>query len=187
MDKYLTNKTSIIPEERIMNKILVVRNRRVMIDRDLAELYGVTTKRLNEQVKRNKKRFPRHFMFQLTSEEKEYLVANCDHLRKLKYSPYLPYAFTEHGTIMLANVLNSEQAIVTGIKVVEVFITMREMLQDNTTVHNEIELIKKQLLDQGKKIILVFEYLKQFEKLKREETDLKSRKRIGYKRQDEKH
>ena len=113
MKKGLPDKISPIPEETIMNKILVIRNSRVMIDRDLADLYGVTTKRLNEQVKRNAKRFPNHFMFQLTNEEKEYLVANCDHLKSLKYSPYLPYAFTEHGTIMLANVLNSEQAIVT--------------------------------------------------------------------------
>ena len=182
MEEGLSGKISIIPEEIIMNKILVIRDSRVMIDRDLAELYGVTTKRLNEQVKRNAKRFPNHFMFQLTNDEKEYLVANCDHLKSLKYSPYLPYAFTEHGTIMLANVLNSEQAIATGIKVVEAFITMREMLLKNGAAQNEIELIKKQLEEQGKKIVLVFEYLKQFEKLKQEEVDFKNRKRIGYKK-----
>ena len=182
MEKGVPDKISPIPEEIIMNKILVIRNSRVMIDRDLAALYGVTTKRLNEQVKRNAKRFPNHFMFQLTNDEKEYLVANCDHLKSLKYSPYLPYAFTEHGTIMLANVLNSEQAIVTGIKVVEVFIAMREMLLNNKATHNEIELIKKQLLEQGKKIVLVFEYLKQFEKLKQEKAEFKNRTRIGYKK-----
>jgi len=176
-----------IPEERIMNKILIVRRERVMIDRDLAELYGVTTKRLNEQVKRNAKRFPPHFMFQLSKDEKDYLVANCDHLEKLKYSSYLPYVFTEHGTIMLANILNSERAIEVGIKVVEVFIAMREMLMQHKDLLNEIDLLKENLLEHDKKIVLVFEYLKQFEKMRQEELDLQNRKRIGFKRKDEQH
>ena len=163
-----------------MTKILIVRNERVMIDRDLAELYGVTTKRLNEQVKRNTKRFPSHFMFQLTKEEKTHLVANCDHLEKLKYSPYLPYVFTEHGTIMLANILNSERAIEVGIKVVEVFIKMREMLVQHKDLLNEIDVLKDNLLEHDKKTLLVFDYLKQFEKMKQEELDLQSRKRIGF-------
>ena len=170
-----------------MNKIFLIRNERVMIDRDLAELYGVTTKRLNEQVKRNAKRFPPHFMFQLSHEEKDYLVANCDHLEKIKYSPYLPYAFTEHGTIMLANVLNSDKAISAGIKVVEVFITMREMLMQHKDLIGEIEKIKMNLLDYDKKIVLIFEYLNQFERMKQEEFNLINRKRTGYKRKDEQH
>ena len=106
----------LIPNEVIMSKILLIRHQKVMIDRYLAELYGVTTKRLNEQVKRNRSRFPENFMFQLTSVEKEQLVANCDHLKKLKFSSTLPYAFTEHGTIMLANVINSDKAVETSIK-----------------------------------------------------------------------
>ncbi|MBE9489191.1 MAG: ORF6N domain-containing protein, partial [Bacteroidetes bacterium] len=100
------NHKSLVPKEIIMSKILVIRNQKVIIDKDLAELYEVKTKRLNEQVKRNVKRFPSNFMFQLTKEEKEYVVANCDHLKNLKFSPFLPYVFTEHGTMMLANVLN---------------------------------------------------------------------------------
>jgi hypothetical protein len=95
-----------IPDEVIMSKIILIRGQKVMISNDLAELYGVTTKRLNEQVKRNIKRFPGHFMFQLTENEKENVVAICDHLQNLKYSPYLPYAFTEHGSVMLANVFS---------------------------------------------------------------------------------
>lgn len=86
--------TNTITDEVIMNKIFIIRNLRVMIDSDIAELYGVTIKRLNEAVKRNLKRFPVDFMFQLTVVEKEELVANCDHLKKLKFSPYLPFAFT---------------------------------------------------------------------------------------------
>jgi hypothetical protein len=103
-------KLSVIPDELIMNKILFVRGLKVMIDGDLAELYGVTTKRLNEQVKSNIKRFPEDFMFQLTEIEKQQVVANCDHLKNLKFSPYLPFVFTEHGAVMLASVLNSERA-----------------------------------------------------------------------------
>ena len=185
MTKKRTREIITIPDEIIMNKIILIRNERIMIDRDLAELYGVTTKRLNEQVKRNPKRFPIHFMFQLTQDEKSDLVANCDHLENLKYSPYLPYAFTEHGTIMLANILNSEKAIAMGIKVVEVFIAMREMFMKHKDLIGEIEKIKKELLDHDKKIVLVFEYLKQFEKMKQDELDLKNRKRIGYKRKHE--
>ena len=85
----------IIPDEVIMNKIILIRGQKVMISNDLAELYGVTTKRLNEQVKRNIKRFPQHFMFRLDEQEKDKVVAICDHLQNMKYSPYLPYVFTE--------------------------------------------------------------------------------------------
>ena len=84
-----------IPDESIMNRILLIKEKKVMVSNDLAELFGITTKRLNEQVKRNIKRFPENFMFQLTEQEKDKVVAICDHLGKLKYSPYLPYVFTE--------------------------------------------------------------------------------------------
>ena len=97
-------KAQIIPVEIIEDKILLIRGQKVMIDADLAKLYGVTTKRLNEQVKRNKDRFPEDFMFQITKQEKYEVVANCDHLRNLKYSPNLPKVFTEHGALMLASV-----------------------------------------------------------------------------------
>lgn len=90
----------------IENKILVIRGQQVMLDRDLAELYGVETKRLNEQVKRNIERFPEDFMFSLSKSEKDEVVANCDHLRALKFSPTLPFAFTEQGVAMLSSVRN---------------------------------------------------------------------------------
>jgi hypothetical protein len=85
--------------ERIQRLIFLIRGKKVMLDADLAQLYGVSTKRLNEQVKRNRDRFPGDFMFQLTAKEKREVVANCDHLSRLKFSPALPYAFTEHGAI----------------------------------------------------------------------------------------
>jgi hypothetical protein len=97
--------------ETVVSRILMLRGQRVMLDADLAELYGVTTKRLNEQVKRNIERFPGDFMFQLNVDEKSEVVANCDHLGQLKYSSSLPYVFTEHGALMLGNVLKSSRAV----------------------------------------------------------------------------
>ncbi|MBK9442464.1 MAG: ORF6N domain-containing protein [Comamonadaceae bacterium] len=111
---------------RIEACILSLRGQRVVLDTDLAELYGVPTKRLNEQVKRNASRFPVDFMFQLNAAEKAEVVANCDHLSKLKFSKSMPYAFTEHGAIQAANVLASPQAIEMGIYVVRAFVQLRQ-------------------------------------------------------------
>ena len=119
---------------RIESRIVVLRGLRLMIDADLAALYGVTTKRLNEQVKRNADRFPGDFMFKLTPDEKAEVVANCDHLAKLKFSKVLPFAFTEHGAIQAANVLASPQAVEMGIFVVRAFVRMREL----ATVHADL-------------------------------------------------
>ena len=110
---------------RIEGRIQVVRGLKVMIDVDLAALYGVPTKRLNEQVKRNRERFPGDFLLQLNAAEKAEVVANCDHLQKLKFSKALPYAFTEHGAIQAANVLASAQAVEMGIYVVRAFVRLR--------------------------------------------------------------
>ncbi len=100
----------------------------MILDTDLAKLYGVTTKRLNEQVKRNRERFPEDFMFQLTPEERSEVVANCDHLSKLKFSPVLPCAFTEHGAIMAASILNTPRAIETSVLVVRAFVRLRKQI-----------------------------------------------------------
>lgn len=120
-----------IPLARIESHILLIRGQKVMIDADLARLYGVPTKRLNEQVKRNSERFPPDFMFSLTQQEKAEVVANCDHLAKLKFSKSLPFAFTEHGAIQAANVLASQQAIEAGVYVVRAFVRLREMVLSN--------------------------------------------------------
>lgn len=121
----------LIPSERIERAILLIRGQKVMLDADLAELYGVTTKRLNEQVKRNRDRFPDDFMFQLTTDEKGEVVANCDHLKRLKFSPVLPHVFTEHGAVMLASVLNSPVAVEVSLQVVRTFIRLRELLSSH--------------------------------------------------------
>jgi hypothetical protein len=124
------------------NLIIVVRGQKVIVDADLARLYGVKTWRLNEQVKRNNGRFPSDFMFQLTGDEKAEVIANCDHLRNLKYSKSLPYAFTEHGAVMAANVLNSQTAIDTSILVVRAFIRAREILAEHLDLKRRLDALE---------------------------------------------
>src|SRR5271169_3335046 len=116
---------TLVPVERIESRILLIRSQKVLVDSDLAELYGVSTKRLNEQVKRNQNRFPADFMFKLTAKEKTEVVANCDHLPSLKFSPGLPNAFTEHGAIMVASVLNTPRAMEVSVYVVRAFVKLR--------------------------------------------------------------
>ncbi|MHC4445614.1 MAG: ORF6N domain-containing protein [Planctomycetota bacterium] len=134
---------AIVPMERIEQSILLIRGEKVMLDADLARLYGVTTKRLNEQVKRNRSRFPGDFMFQLTGEEKADVVANCDHLKNLKFSPVRPHAFTEHGAVMLASVLNSPIAVNASIQVVRAFVRLRRMLASNATLARKLADLEK--------------------------------------------
>src|SRR6266550_5686530 len=130
---------TLIPVERVQKTILLIRSEKVILDADLATLYGISTKRLNEQVKRNPGRFPDDFMFQLTSEEKAEAVANCDHLRRLKFSPNLPYAFTEHGAIMAANVLNSERAVEASVEIVRAFVRLRQILASNVELSRRLD------------------------------------------------
>jgi hypothetical protein len=166
------NKT-LIPTEKIDRAILYIRGVKVMIDSDLAELYGVSTSRLNEQVKRNSDRFPEDFMFQLTLEEKQEVIANCDHLKKLKYSPYLPFAFTEHGSVMLASVVNSKVAIIANIQIVRTFVKLREMLDSNKQLSVKLEELEKKY---DKQFLIVFEAIRQL--MSPENTE---REPIGYK------
>lgn len=126
--------TSLVAAESIAQSILLIRGHKVMLDADLAELYGVPTKALNQAVRRNMERFPADFMFQLSQDEKTEVVTNCDHLAKLKYSRTLPYAFTEHGALMLGNVLKSDRAVEVSLLVVRAFVQMREMLSTNKEV-----------------------------------------------------
>jgi len=130
----MVERASVIPIERIDQRILLIRGHRVMIDADLAELYGVSTKAMNQAVKRNAERFPPDFAFRLTGREKAEVVTNCDHLAKLRYSPVQPYVFTEHGAIMAANVLNSSRAVRASVLIVRAFVRLRQML----TTHREL-------------------------------------------------
>ena len=149
----------VIPDEFINSKIYVIRDKKVMLDRDLAELFNVKTIRLREQVKRNKEKFPLHFMFQLSEEEVEIMVSQNAIPSKQHLGGSLPYAFSEYGVLQLANVLKSARATHVSIKVIEVFVKMREMLTDTLRLHLDVELIKKKLESQDRNIELVFSYL----------------------------
>ncbi|MBI5141086.1 MAG: ORF6N domain-containing protein [Geobacter sp.] len=149
---------ALMPVEMIEMKILLIRGEKVMLDADMAALYGVTTKVLNQAVKRNVERFPRDFMFQLTKEEKHEVVTNCDHLRRLKFSPNQPFAFTEHGAIMAATILNSPVAIQTSVHVVRTFIRLRQMLSSNAELTRKLADMEKKYDSQFK---VVFDAIRQ--------------------------
>ena len=135
----------------IRSRIFTIRGVQVMLDRDLAELYGVATKRLNEQVKRNVERFPSTFMFQLSLSEMRELVANCDRFKSMKHSSVPMTAFTEHGIIMLASVLKSAVAIEASIRITETFVAMRKTLASIAPLLSRIEATdRRQIADQAK-------------------------------------
>jgi len=148
----VTGQKAIIPIGQIEQQILLIRGQRVMLDADLAGLYGTTTKRLNEQVKRNRGRFPEDFMFQLTKKEKAEVVAICDHLAKLKFSPVLPNAFTEHGVIMVASVLNTKRAIQVSVFVVRAFVKLREMLSTHKELAHKLAELERKLQNHDESI-----------------------------------
>ena len=126
--------------------ILTIRGHKVLIDADLATIYGVETRSLNQAVKRNAERFPEDFMFRLSAAEKSGVITNCDHLAHLKFAKSLPLAFTEHGAIMAATVLNSAQAVSMSVYVVRAFIQTREQLAANTAILKRLAEIDKTLL-----------------------------------------
>ena len=174
----MSNETSLIPDDVVINKIFFIRNQKVMLDRDLAKLYGVETKRLNEQVKRNLTRFPEDFMFQLNEIEfqnlkSQFATSSWGGIRKL------PYAFTEHGVLMLSSVLNSEKAIQTNIQIMRIFTKTRQMLADNSDLRIDFEIMKKKIENQGKNIELVFQYV---DELMEKKEIITEREKIGYKK-----
>ena len=158
--------------------ILIIRGQRVMLDSDLARLYGVSTKRLNEQVKRNRNRFPADFMFRLTAEEKMEVVANCDHLRRIKFSAVLPYAFTEHGAVMQASVLNSYVAVQASVQVVRAFVRLRKILAASTELAEKLDALEQKYDVQFK---AVFDAVRQL----MEPAPIPPSRRIGFLRQRE--
>jgi len=129
---------ALLVQAEISSKILTLRGQQVMLDRDIAALYQVDTKRLNEQVKRNSERFPSDFMFKLNEKEKNELVANCDRFAKMKHSTVTPYAFTEEGIYMLATVLNSKVAVQTNISIIRTFKKLREFSKHYNALAKQI-------------------------------------------------
>jgi len=177
------NRATLIPDERIVDKIYLIRGQKVMLDRDLAELYSVETKRLKEAVKRNMFRFPEDFMFELTKVEfanwrSQFATSNSDRMGLR----YLPMVFTEHGVLMLSSVLNSKKAISVNIQIMRIFTRIRQMLTDTLSLKLEIEEIKRKLQNQDKNIELVFSYL---DELIAKQEDKSPRKRIGFKSNEE--
>jgi len=167
--------TDIIHVETIKEKIFLIRGEKVMIDRDLAELYGVETKRLNEQVKRNINRFPADFMFQLDDGERKDLVANCDRLKPLRHSTNNPYAFTEHGAIMIATILNTSQADKMSVLVVRAFVKLREFVLPQAEIARRLDDLEKKAGEHDKAIQQLVIAIRQL--MLPEE---KSKKKIGF-------
>ncbi len=135
--------TPAIPANPLETRILLLRDQRVMLDADLAAIYGVSTRVLNQAVKRNRDRFPEDFMFRLTEAEKVKVITVCDHLRRLRFSPSLPHAFTEHGAIMLASVLNTPTAVQASVHVVRAFVRLREVLATHKGLARRLEELEK--------------------------------------------
>ncbi len=153
---------SSVPDEIIMNKIFLIRNQKVMIDRDLAELYGIETKRLKEAVRRNIERFPEDFMFQMTKKEFEnwrthFASSNSDKMG-LRYAPF---CFTEQGATMLSCILSSERAIQVNIQIIRIFTKMKELLLTNKDILLKLEKMEKDVKENKEDIAMIFEALKQ--------------------------
>lgn len=170
-----------IAEEIIIRKIYIIRGKQVMLSQDLAELYEVETRVLNQQVKRNIGKFPERYMFQLTREEYLLLTSQNVTLKRGQHVKYLPYAFTEHGILMLASVLNSKRADKVNMMIIDTFIKLREILIINKDVIHQLEKVQSRLEAHDNQISVILEYLKQFEQMKQEEAELKNRPRIGFK------
>jgi len=170
-----------IPDELVMNKIYLIRGQKVMLDRDLAELYGVETKVLNQAVKRNSDRFPTDFMFQLTEEEWRILRSQIVTSKIGRGGArYLPMAFTEQGVAMLSSVLKSETAIRVNIQIIRVFTKMRGLLLTHKDILLQLEKIEKKMTGHDQDIALIFQYLKQLLT-----PPQPPRRKIGFKREDE--
>lgn len=149
----------LLQPESIQQRIFTFREFQVMMDRDLAELYEVETKRLNEQVKRNANRFPERFCFQLTNEEKNELVANCDRFKSLKHASSNPYAFTEQGVAMLASVLRSDTAVTVSIQIIDSFVHMRKAISDNSLMYDRLSRIERKQLETDQQLEVIFNAL----------------------------
>jgi hypothetical protein len=171
-----TKSTALTSFKGISNKILEIRGQKVMLDTDLAEIYGVQTKVLNQAVKRNKERFPEDFMFKLTREELSEVVTNCDHLQQLKFTHQMPYAFTEHGALMLSAVLKSDIAVHASLEIVRAFVRMRSMIMANKDLAKKIEALESKLTKHDESLRIVFDTIKKLIQASDEQT----KKPIGF-------
>ena len=177
---------NMIPDERIISKIYLIREKKIMLDMDLAELYGVETKQLKRAVRRNNTRFPADFMFELSDEEFQNWRCQFGTSNREKMGLRIPpFAFTEHGVLMLSSVLNSKRAISTNIQIIRIFNKMREMMISHKHLFEKLKEIESAISDHDDKFVLIFEYLKQLEQFKQQEQSIKERPRIGFTRGDD--
>ena len=144
----------------VESKILIIRGQKVLLDSDLAFLYQVKTHQLNEAVKRNAKRFPNDFMFQLTKDEKAKVIATCDNLKLLKYSAHLPHAFTEQGVSMLSSILKSERAIDVNIAIMRAFVQLRQLASSHKDLAFKLAELERKSIQHDESIESIFETLK---------------------------
>jgi hypothetical protein len=172
---------SLFTDEAIVNKIFYIRGQKVMLDKDLAELFGVQPIRLREQVKRNIDRFPGNFMFQLTDSEVDLMVSQIAIPSKKHLGGYLPYAFSEHGVLMLANVLRSKTAVQVSVRIIEIFVKMRELLLTNSEILLKLEQLERRVEQNSDDIQMVFAALKEMLAPPKD-----PRPRIGFRRMGEK-
>ena len=172
--------TKLIPVENITNKIIFLRNEKVLLDRDLATLYGVSTKALNQAVKRNARRFPSDFMFRLTKKEKTELVTNCDRFKTLKHASVSPRAFTEQGVAMLSSVLKSHRAIEVNIAIMRAFVHLRKMIASHKELAKKLKELEHHIKDHDEKIRAIFEAIQQLISL----PPGYSKKKIGFTAKD---
>jgi phage regulator Rha-like protein len=150
-----------IPVEVIEKKILLIRGQKVILDRDLAELYGVEVKQLKRQVRRNMDRFPTDFMFQLSKEEHESLRRHFGTLKRGEHSKYLPYSFTDQGVAMLSSVLNSKRAIKVNIEIMRAFVRLREILSTHKELAHKLTELERKIGKHDKEIKVIFEAIHQ--------------------------
>ncbi|MFZ5939458.1 MAG: ORF6N domain-containing protein [Bacteroidota bacterium] len=175
-------KIQIITDENVVSRIFSIRGRSVMLDSDLAELYGVETKRINEQVKRNPERFPEDFMFQLSQDE--YLnLKSQNATSSWGGRRSLPFAFTEYGVLMLSSVLNSPRAIQVNIQVMRVYSRIRQLLSTEQELRERLQQYEQKFSEHDEKINLILEYLRKYDQAKQEEREFKDRNRVGFKQE----
>ena len=175
----MSNNDQLIPVERISSKIFLIRNEKVLLDFDLAELYGVETRALKQAVRRNINRFPKDFMFQITKSEWNELITVCDNLGDRKFSPQPPFTFTEQGVAMLSSVLNSERAINVNIAIMRAFVKIRRILESNESLAKKLKQLeqetKEKFAEHQQQISVIFEAIKELVTEKE-----KPKRRIGF-------
>jgi hypothetical protein len=178
--RVVTSKQITLAPATVDPRIVRVRGIQVLVDADLAEIYGVSTKALNQAVKRNAERFPEDFRFQLTAAEREEVVTNCDHLRRLKFSPVLPWAFTEHGSMMAASVLNSQRAVEMSLFVVRAFVHLRDLASTHAELARHLAALERRVTGHDTDLKAVFVALRRLI-----EPPSKARRQIGFGRKSE--